>query len=123
MYISPFLMENKYKKTTCKFCDSEIVSKHFARHLERHHNSEKEVREILRLNKNSKARKNLIALIRNNGNLDPALQGQINPKRRKFGVEIIEDDYAICIYCNGYFKRLCLSRHVKTCFANNDKIN
>nr|CAI5862069.1 unnamed protein product [Callosobruchus analis] len=39
---SSFLMINKYKKSICKFCEDKVVSKHFARHLERNHSNERE---------------------------------------------------------------------------------
>lgn len=59
----------------------------------------------------------MIQLLRNEGNLESSLQGKINPKKRKINVEACEDDYAICVHCKGFFKRLSLSRHMKKCFA------
>lgn len=117
VFQSPFLTKNKYKKTTCKFCDSEIISKHFARHLERNHSKENEVKEIFSFEAKSGERKRLLQLLRNAGNLDPAIRGHIIPKKRQIFHEAKETDYAICVYCKGYYKRLCLSRHMKKCFA------
>ncbi|CAH0549885.1 unnamed protein product [Brassicogethes aeneus] len=114
---SPFLLENKYKKTICQFCDSTVVSKHFARHLERNHVDLKEVREIFLHKAGSLERKRLLALVRNVGNLDVALKGHIIPKKLQASKHVNESDYAICKHCSAYFKRLCLSRHMKNCFA------
>lgn len=115
MYESPFLIS--YKKTTCKFCDCEIVSKHFARHLERNHISEPQVKEIFMLKPQGSKRKKMLALIRNEGNMDSAIRGQIKPKKWKKGEEVNESDYAICKFCKGYFKKFSLCRHIKNCFA------
>lgn len=51
--------------------------------------------------------------------MDDALRGKIIPKKRKIGEEINEKNFAICSHCKGFFRRLCLSRHVKKCFAKN----
>lgn len=112
----PFLNHNKYKKTVCKFCENEIVSKHFARHLERHHCKEREVQEIFSFAARSKERKHLLQILRNQGNLEGAINGKIIPKKRS-SAEALQNEYAICIYCKGYYKRLSLSRHMRNCFA------
>lgn len=62
-------------------------------------------------------------LIRNEGNLDDAIRGKIVPKKRIPNKDINEADYVICIYCKGFYKRLSLSRHMKTCFAKNHDCN
>lgn len=121
VYESKLLLENKYKKTTCKFCEFDIISKHFARHLQRKHADEREVIEIFATNVKSTERKKLLSLLRNEGNLDSAIRGQIKPKKWLKGAEISEHDYAICIHCKAYYKRLSLSRHIKKCFAK--KVN
>jgi hypothetical protein len=82
-----FLFETGYKKTFCTFCDSEIDSKHFARHLERNHKEKKEVVALSKLNKNDPERKKLLTLIRNNGNLEAGIRGHIIPKRIRYGVK------------------------------------
>lgn len=117
VYKSPYLIKNKYKKTICKFCENEIVSKHFSRHLERKHKEERQVRELLSLKPNSKEKKDLISIIRNDGNLDNGIRGKIIPKKRVLGETIDDNNYAICKFCKGFYKRLSLSRHVKKCFA------
>jgi hypothetical protein len=113
-----FLFETGYKKTFCTFCDSEIDSKHFARHLERNHKQKKEVVALSKLNKNDPERKKLLTLIRNNGNLEAGIRGHIIPKRRIRGQEADEDTYIICSHCKSYIKKIYLCRHEKRCFAN-----
>jgi hypothetical protein len=85
--------------------------------LERKHIEEREIREIFALQPKCSERKRLIAMLRNEGNLDSGLRGQIIPKKRQFGIPEIQNDYVICIYCKAYYKRLALSRHAKKCFA------
>lgn len=111
---------NKYKKTLCKYCENEIVSKHFARHLERKHTEERDVKELLSYQSGSIVRKRLLSIIRNDGNLDNAIRGKIIPKKRKIGEVVDEGNYSICVHCKGYYKRLSLSRHMKKCFAKKD---
>lgn len=111
------LIKNKYKKTICKFCDQEVVSKHFSRHLERKHGDEVEVKKVLTKKPNSKERNQLLSLIRNEGSLDDGLRGKIIPKKCKAGKEVHQQDYALCKYCKGFYKRRYLSRHIKNCFA------
>ncbi|XP_068901358.1 uncharacterized protein [Tenebrio molitor] len=113
-----FLFETGYKKTFCTFCDSEIDSKHFARHLERNHKEKKEVVALSKLKKNDPERKKLLTLIRNNGNLEAGIRGHIIPKRRIRGQEADEDTYIICSHCKSYIKKIYLCRHEKRCFAN-----
>lgn len=75
------------------------------------------MKELLRQESGSKEKKQLLLLIRNEGNLDDALRGNIIPKKQKFNEKVNEKDYAICKYCKGFYKNLCLSRHVKKCFG------
>lgn len=105
------------KKTMCKFCDSDITSKHFARHLERNHGKEPEVRKIFSFKVQSTERKQLLALIRNDGNLESAARGFLIPKRRHPSGTADERMFAICTYCKAYYMRYNLSRHTKTCFV------
>ncbi|KAJ8970651.1 hypothetical protein NQ314_001089 [Rhamnusium bicolor] len=102
----------------CKYCDGEIISKHFARHLQRNHADENEVKEVLSADAGGTEKRRLLSLIRNEGNLDCAIRGHIIPKRRMLSKDIENKaEYAICVHCKAYYKRLCLSRHVKNCFA------
>lgn len=117
IYESPYLRANKYKKTVCKFCECLIVSRHFSRHLERRHNEEREVRELLVLKPGSNEKKERLSLLRNDGNMDDGLRGKIIPKKRNLLEDPNDGNYVICKHCKGFYKRLTLSRHVKKCFA------
>ncbi|CAG9825783.1 unnamed protein product [Phaedon cochleariae] len=66
---------------------------------------------------NSKEKKQMLSLMRHQGCLDDGLRDKIVPKKYKPGEEVNEQNFAICKYCKGFFKRLYLSRHVKKCFA------
>lgn len=116
------MKENKYKKTTCKFCEDDIVSRHFARHLKRRHPDERAVKLIFSSKPQSSERRKLLCVLRNEGNLEPALHGHIKPKKLIKGKEAHESEYTICIHCKGYYKRLSLSRHVKKCFAKKNVV-
>lgn len=107
---------NKYKKTVCKFCEQEIVSKHFTRHLRNKHAQEPAVAEIM-ATEDSKLKKELIALIRNDGNLSSGLNGRFIPKRLVKGKEINEQTHTFCSDCKAQIKISYLSRHKNICFA------
>lgn len=116
-------IQKKYKKTICKFCDGEITSKHFARHLQRNHIDENEVKLMFAANTSVVTRRSMLMIIRNEGNLDSALRGHIIPKKRPLHFDVDNADFAICIHCKGYYKRLSLSRHMKKCFAKVTPVN
>lgn len=116
MYDSPFLIKNKYKITICKFCETEIISKHFARHLRNNHARETAVIEIIQ-EEDLQKRKQLIALLRNDGNMDSAINGRILPKRKIKHEEASAETHSFCPDCKTQLKLSYLSRHRKTCFA------
>lgn len=95
------------------YCENDVDSKHFSRHLQRKHKDEREVQEFLQIPKNHPMRKNCITLIRSAGNLEFGLKGYIIPKRRIQGEEADETSHALCSHCKGYFKKQYLHRHVK----------
>lgn len=78
---------------------------------------ERQVKELMHFQPGSVEKKRLLSLIRNDGNLDNAIRGKVIPKKRQIGEVIHENNYAICVHCKGFYKRLSLSRHVKKCFA------
>lgn len=78
------------------------------------------MKELSKFQSGSVERKRLLSLIRNDGNLDNAIRGKIIPKKRKIGDVINDKNYAICVHCKGFYKRLSLSRHMKKCFAKKD---
>lgn len=91
----------------------------FDRHLERNHDDEKAVREMLSLNKGSKERKKIIGLIRNEGHFEEYLRGKIRPSyktKSKLNKELYP-----CAYCKGLYVKNFLYRHYKKCPAANIK--
>lgn len=93
------------------------MSKHFARHLQRNHAKAREVRDLQKYKPQSTERKRLLALLRNDGNLNEAAHGVVIPKRQQDRCKPSISDYSICVHCKAYFKRKTLCRHVKRCFA------
>lgn len=88
----------------------------FARHLKRSHSKEREVNSIFSdPNKTKKEVRQLITLIRNQGNLDSALLGFVIPKKKT--KDAADVDHEICRYCNGFYHKKSLTRHLQSCFA------
>lgn len=110
-------MANRYKKTLCKYCDSELNSVNFSRHLKRRHGNEREIQNIFGTERSPQEIRQLVTLVRNQGNLDAALQGSIIPKKVKKNENIQNSEFEICKYCNGFYKRSSLTRHLRTCFS------
>lgn len=81
---------------------------------------ERQVKELLSFQTGSVERKQLLSIIRNDGNLENALRGKIIPKKRQTGDVINENNYAICVHCKAFYKRLSLSRHTNKCVAKKD---
>ncbi|XP_044762705.1 uncharacterized protein LOC123319818 isoform X2 [Coccinella septempunctata] len=108
----------KQKSTRCKFCDEDVNTKNFTRHIERKHSSNSEVIELLKLPKNSKERRNKFILLRNDTNFNLYIKGTTRPNRKN--KTHIENDelYYPCAYCKGLFKKRYLSRHAKCCIVN-----
>lgn len=107
------------KNVRCKFCDQDVTSKNFVRHLLRHHNHEKEVKDALKYPVKSKERKDALTMIRNNSNFDLFIAGTIRPKRQVS--QDNENRFYPCIYCKAIYKKTFLHRHSKTCRFNTNK--
>jgi hypothetical protein len=71
------------------------------------------VKELLSYPIGSEKKKNLISLIRNDGNLENGLNGNVIPKRRQGNWE--EKKFYICQFCKGWYQQLNLSRHQRKC--------
>ncbi|KAJ8957434.1 hypothetical protein NQ318_004914 [Aromia moschata] len=103
------------KKNCCPYCFLEVT--HFPRHLQRNHEDEGAVREILLLPKDNPKRKILLNSLRRQGNY--ALNAEkIRPVRRPRTVKENEE-YFTCNYCLGFFKKMYLRKHRKKCAMNN----
>lgn len=95
-----------------------MSSRNFVRHLERRHNHEREVRDIISFPIKSKERKCALEKLRNDSNFDLYLNGNIRPKKQL--TETIDIQYLPCIYCKAIFSKSYLNRHVKQCNANRE---
>ncbi|CAH0563168.1 unnamed protein product [Brassicogethes aeneus] len=103
------------KQFRCKFCDEDLLSQNFMRHLERHHGSEKEIEDILKLPKNSKDRRLALSLLRKDTNFHLHISGITRPFRKSNKESLGKLDYYPCIYCKGLFRQPYLKRHTKRC--------
>jgi hypothetical protein len=103
----------KKKDVRCKFCDEDVLSKNFIRHIERHHGSEKEIEDILKLPKNSKDRRLAFILLRKDTNFQLHISGTTRPFRKSNEEFLVKFEYYPCIYCKGLFKKQYLRRHAK----------
>lgn len=109
---------NYTKKQACHFCQA-LVSK-IGRHLTDVHHEEPEVQAITVLSKKNKDKKKKITLLRNRGNynhnMDVIKKGQgtlITVKRPTS--DISYHKFYPCPSCLGFYHRLELWRHVRTC--------
>ncbi|KAF5307102.1 hypothetical protein FQR65_LT18464 [Abscondita terminalis] len=107
------------KPTRCKFCERDVQTKNFTRHLLRHHQLEKEVQTIIQMPKNSKERRQAFSLLRHDTNFELFIKGNIRPNRTKSSKENVE--YYPCAYCKGLFFRNYLKRHAKLCVIQKNK--
>lgn len=98
----------------CKFCKGDVNTKNFARHLERKHDNEAEIQQIFCLEKNSKARKTALAILRNDTNFDLYIRNNELRTLRNRDV-VTEFEYYPCAYCKALVLKTYLTRHVKTC--------
>lgn len=101
----------------CSYCGNEIPTLNFARHLQRQHLNEKEVRDIMQYPKNSKARREGFALLRNEINFDLYMKGVIRPYRQHNTNFEGDVEYYPCAHCKGVFDKKYLRRHAKNCIA------
>lgn len=100
----------------CKFCNKDILSKNFTRHLERHRGSESEVKSIFQFPTKSKERRELLSLLRHSANFELYLKGTVRPSRTVHDVSNYEEtDYSPCAYCKKIVLTGYLKRHAKLC--------
>lgn len=109
------------KKDVCIFCFQEVTN--FARHMQRNHSNEPQVLKILSYPKGDSKRKTLLDILRKEGNFILFREGKkIIPVRRpqrpcplnnENKTELCENEFAICRYCKGIYKRNSLRKHLK----------
>lgn len=100
------------RKHNCYFCFQNVGN--FARHLERNHEDELQVQEIMSLKKNSQKRKKLLDKLRREGDFSTSTIVPVLTSNKS------NDDYLICIFCRGYYTKKNLRRHAKKCYFNPD---
>lgn len=101
----------------CKFCDQDLTTKNFSRHLIKKHASESEVKDILSFPKNSKERRRAFMLFRNETNFGLFIKGITRPNRQRLINTDKKEVYYPCAYCKGLFVREYLKRHSKSCLV------
>ncbi|XP_050509409.1 uncharacterized protein LOC126886500 isoform X2 [Diabrotica virgifera virgifera] len=110
------IQRSKNKKVAhCKFCEEDVYSKNFVRHLERSHQSETELINIFQLPKSSKERRIALSAFRYDTNFDLYINSiKIRPVRKQSTADG-EPTYYPCAYCKGLFVKSYLKRHAKSC--------
>ncbi|KAJ8909260.1 hypothetical protein NQ315_011239 [Exocentrus adspersus] len=106
------------KRDLCPFCYKEIT--HFARHLERNHKEEPKVQKILSLPKGDTERKFLWDCLRKEGNFclfkdEKKVVAVRRPPEKESENAKSFDDFAVCEFCTGIYKKKTLYRHAKAC--------
>ncbi|KAG5863321.1 hypothetical protein JTB14_025935 [Gonioctena quinquepunctata] len=101
------------KKVHCKFCEEDVSSRNFVKHLSRHHTHEKELKDVLDLPVKSKERKQALDLLEGSTNFELYLEGTICPKKQR--TEDNNMEYYPCIYCKVLYSKRYLYRHAKIC--------
>lgn len=110
------------KQNACPYCYKHVT--HFPRHLLRNHHDKGAVKELTSLPLKSPKRKELLNIIRRQGNfvarshtntIRPIRRPRPNQNNRSENEYIPDDKYVACPDCLGYFKRNFLRRHRKKC--------
>lgn len=105
-------MKSKLRMSQMTFC---LFVTNFERHIVRNHPDYPEVQEFLNQPKKSHKRKEIIRLIRNAGNFNQYLKGNVMPIYR---IKITPpNEYYSCAHCKGMYKKSFLYRHAKICHA------
>ncbi|XP_035812761.2 uncharacterized protein LOC118471566 [Amphiprion ocellaris] len=107
------------KRNYCMYCGKPQTK--IARHLERKHGDKKEVARAVMYPPNSKERRNLLDLLRKQGNRAHNIEaltkgeGTLVPCKQQSDGKSNPKDYQHCFACFGYFKRKSLWKHAKRC--------
>jgi hypothetical protein len=107
-----------YKTAACPFCLKDF--KKLVPHLERAHQKEQEVSQLISLDKNSQERKILCLKLSNLGNFKHNInvlksrEGSLKVVRRPTEKNVPAKDYVCCPSCLGFFFYKDLWRHVKS---------
>ncbi|CAG9814234.1 unnamed protein product [Phaedon cochleariae] len=108
------------KKDRCIYCDRDCTN--FSRHLFRNHANEDYVCKIMQLPKGNKKRKQMIDIVRKEGNLSLLDENKIRPVQRETrkyegGKESSGEaiQFMPCPYCKGIYRLKTLRKHTKIC--------
>lgn len=115
------------KKNYCVFCSK--LQTQLARHLQTVHRNKPDVKKFAVLPKKNRERKNIIEILRKNGNFkfntNSALNnGQLivcrrpNEKHNK-----LARDFIVCAKCKGFFAKSTIRHHSRSCFGKDFKRN
>lgn len=112
--------EESSKKLFCMFCNR-FQSK-FARHIEKVHSDNDEVKKFIALPKGSKERRKIIDTIKKNCqfafNTNIFLNdGELIVSRRPTQNNKRATDYQVCQNCRGFFTKTNIRHHAKHCFS------
>ncbi|XP_067214617.1 uncharacterized protein [Linepithema humile] len=127
MHVETSNIKTSRKKSYCIFCTK--LQSQFARHLEKVHCNEPDVKKFSVLPKGNPERKKIIETLRKNGNFkfntDSKLNdGQLivcrrpNEKRNKCAT-----DFIACAKCKGFFAKSTIRHHSRKCFKKDFKKN
>lgn len=105
---------NEKKIVRCRYCETDVATKNFVRHLQRNHAEEESIRTIMAMPKNSIERRNALALLRYETNFDLYIHGETRPSRQPTR-NCEEIKYYPCAYCKGLFMKSYIRRHAKAC--------
>ncbi|CAJ1074397.1 hypothetical protein F2P79_020338 [Xyrichtys novacula] len=106
------------KKQYCLYCKLGVIK--IARHLERAHIDKSEVAQAFAFKKGSKERRMHLELLRNRGNFSHNVEvlhsgvGNLVPRKQP-RQDSSAQDFLHCAYCQGFFARKLLWRHMQIC--------
>lgn len=106
------------KKQFCLYCKSSFLK--IPKHLERKHSEEPEVQKLLIFSKGSKQRRVHLEYLRNKGNFAHNAEVLRTGKgelvaRKQPREESQAQNYKPCIYCQGFFVKHAMWRHMQIC--------
>ncbi|CAH1114940.1 unnamed protein product [Psylliodes chrysocephalus] len=106
------------KRDRCPYCNLDVTN--FSRHLFRKHPQEESVAKIEEISKGNPRRKQMIELLRKQGNFSLYSENIIRPVQRLSSTNFKDDlTFLPCTYCKGLYRKTSLSRHAKICVFNN----
>ncbi|XP_067208798.1 uncharacterized protein [Linepithema humile] len=115
------------KKNYCIFCSK--LQTQLARHLEKVHRNELDVKRFTALPKNNTERKKIIEILRKNGNFKFNTNSTLNngqlivSRRPNEKYNKLARDFIACSKCKGFFAKSTIRHHSRTCFGKDFRKN